>query len=58
MISLRPKKKKLLDSQTFFKKQLFIFSFILRLGTFLDIWVCLANQNGGGKLPEVSKMQV
>ena len=40
--------KKSSDSQAFFKiidacGQLFIF----RLGTFLDIWVCLAKQNGG-----------
>ena len=49
------KKKKLLDSQTLFKKekidvcgQLFIFTFIYQLGTFLDIWICLAKQNGTG----------
>ena len=57
-------KKKLLDSQTpFFSKiyvcgQLNIFTLIFWLGTFLDIWVCLAKQNGGGFTISISKMQV
>ena len=43
----KAKKKMLLDSQTLFSKNrcvraAFIFTFIFWLGTFLDIWVCLA----------------
>ena len=58
----KAKKKSYLILRHFFQKidacgRLFIFTFIFRLGTFLDIWVCLAKQNGGG-FTQVPKMQV
>ena len=36
----------------------FIFTLILRLGTFLDIWVCLAKQNGDQKYLKFIYLQV
>ena len=57
-------KKKLLGSQTPFSKKtdacgwLFIFTFIFLLGTFLDIWVCLAKQNGNRKYLKSIYLQV
>ena len=50
-LMVTPKKKVIRFSDSFFKKidacvWLFIFTYIFRLGTFLDIWVCLAKQNG------------
>ena len=53
--SVKPKKKKKLsDSQTLFSKNIcvrvaFYLYFYLWLGTFLDIWVCVAKQNGERK---------
>ena len=52
-IYLGQKKKSYLILRHFFQKvdafgQLFIFTFIFMLGTFLDIWVCLDKQNSGG----------
>ena len=44
---VRPKKK-LLDSQALFSKNRCVF-FFFWFGTVLDIWVCMAKQNGGGK---------
>ena len=54
VVSLPKAKKKLLDSQAliFFFQKIDrcrrLYTFIFQLGTFSDIWVCLAEQNGYG----------
>ena len=64
ILDQKKKKKVIRFSDTFFKKKkdacrwLFIFYFIFRLGTFLDIWVYLAKQNGDRKYLKSIYLQV